>query len=87
MQKVQDRFAVQVPELPDTIDTATYSKSPLSSLSLLHTLQLFLLFSRIPIHHFYSFNITLFSVMYDRTVIWKSRRKQDGSLAQIFAEL
>ena len=26
MQKVQDRFAVQVPELPDTIDTATYSK-------------------------------------------------------------
>mmetsp|Transcript_19286 Transcript_19286/g.18617 ORF Transcript_19286/g.18617 Transcript_19286/m.18617 type:complete len:344 (+) Transcript_19286:605-1636(+) len=24
MQKVQDRFAVQVPQLPDTIDTATY---------------------------------------------------------------
>ena len=24
MQKVQDRFAVQVPELPETIDTASY---------------------------------------------------------------
>ena len=26
MQKVQERFAVQVPELPDQIDMSTYSK-------------------------------------------------------------
>lgn len=26
LQKVQERFACQVPELPDTIDTASYSK-------------------------------------------------------------
>ena len=26
MQKVQDRFAVQVPELPDQIDMSSYSK-------------------------------------------------------------
>jgi ATP-dependent RNA helicase UAP56/SUB2 len=31
LQKVQERFACQVPELPDTIDTASYSK-------LVHTL-------------------------------------------------
>jgi hypothetical protein len=81
MQKVQDRFAVQVPELPDTIDTATYSKSPSpSSLSVVHTLLLFPRFSRISTHHFCLFNISLFSVMYGRRVIWKTRRMQDGSL-------
>jgi hypothetical protein len=81
MQKVQDRFAVQVPELPDTIDTATYSKSPSpSSLSLLHTLLLFPRFASIPTHQFYLFIISLFSVMYGRTVKWKTRRMQEGSL-------
>ena len=69
MQKVQDRFAVQVPELPDTIDTATYSKSP-SSLprSLLYTTLLLPHFSSIPSHHFHLFDISFFSVMYGRTV-------------------
>jgi hypothetical protein len=28
MKKVQERFAVQVPEMPDQIDISTYSKSP-----------------------------------------------------------
>jgi hypothetical protein len=27
MKKVQERFAVQVPEMPDQIDISTYSKS------------------------------------------------------------
>lgn len=28
MKKVQERFAVQVPEMPDQIDISTYSKLP-----------------------------------------------------------
>jgi superfamily II DNA/RNA helicase len=31
MKKVQERFAVQVPEMPDQIDISTYSKSPVQT--------------------------------------------------------